>query len=261
MEACFSVNRIDDGVSYFDKMNNLELKPDATAYHKLVGGLVGFSMVDKAQEYFDQMKEKGVSQSISTYETLLKAYIAADRLDDAVKVAKGILLDEKVVFSDGMRELLEGALRGDGRENDIAKLYEDVEREKVEAEARAAEEKARAEALAREERERRRAEIAAKDEAAAKASAAAIEAILAHKRKTENEGAPAPDANTLDGGFLSKLVGLKSAGEGALQGNPTEGADDGEGALQGNPTESGDDEEGEFQGNPTERNGDNVPYL
>ena len=237
MEACFSVDRIDDGISYFDKMNNLELKPDATAYHKLVDGLVGFSMIDKAQEYFDQMKEKGVSPSISTYETLLKAYIAADRLDDAVKVAKGILLDEKVVFSDGMKELLEGALRGDGRENDITKLYEDVEREKAEAEARAAEEKAKAEALAREERERRRAEIAAKDEAAAKASAAAIEAILAHKRKTENEGAPAPDANTLDGGFLSKL-GLKSAGEGALQGNPTESGDDGEGALQGNPTES-----------------------
>ncbi|EES19865.1 pentatricopeptide repeat-containing protein At3g49240 [Sorghum bicolor] len=257
MEACFSVDRIDDGISYFDKMDELELKPDATAYHKLVDGLVGFSMVDKAQEYFDQMKEKGVSPSISSYETLLKAYIAADRLDDAVKVAKGILLDEKVVFSDGMRELLEGALRGDGREDDIVKLYEDVEREKAEAEARAAEEKARAEALAREERERRRAEIAAKDEAAAKASAAAIEAILAHKRKIGNEGAPASDANTLDGGFLSKL-GLKSAGEGALQGNATESGDDGEVALQGNPTESGDDGEGALQDDPTERNGDNV---
>lgn len=230
MEACFSVDRIDDGISYFDKMDKLELKPDATAYHKLVDGLVGFSMVDKAQEYFDQMKEKGVSPSISSYETLLKAYITADRLDDAVKVAKGILLDEKVVFSDGMKELLEGALHGDGREDDISKLYEDVEREKAEAEARAAEEKARAEALAKEERERRRAEIAAKDEAAAKASAAAIEAILAHKRKTENEGAPAPDANTLDGGFLSKL-GLRPAG-GALQGSPTErNGDDGQGHL------------------------------
>ncbi|KAJ1263787.1 hypothetical protein BS78_09G213800 [Paspalum vaginatum] len=219
MEACFSVNRVDDGVSYFDKMDKLELKPDATAYHKLVDGLVGFSKVDKAQEYFDQMKEKGINPSISSYETLLKAYIAAERLDDAVKVAKCILLDEKVVFSDGMRELLEGALHGDGREDGIAKLYEDVEREKAEAEARAAEEKARAEALAKEERERRRAEVAAKDEAAAKASAAAIEAILAHKRKTENGAAPASDSNTLDGGFLSKL-GLRSAGEGAPQGSP-----------------------------------------
>ncbi|KAL6609589.1 hypothetical protein ACP70R_039558 [Stipagrostis hirtigluma subsp. patula] len=220
MEACFNVDRIDDGICYFDKMAELELKPDATAYHKIVDGLVGFSMPDKAQDYFDQMKEKGISPSISTYETLLKAYVANDRLDDAAKVAKGILLDEHVVFSNEMRELFEGALRGDGREDDIARFYEDVEREKAEAEARAAEEKARAEALAREERERRRAEAAAKDEAAARASAAAIEAILAHKRKTENgTEAPAPDANSLDGGFLSKL-GIRSAGEDAGQGTP-----------------------------------------
>jgi len=233
MESCFSVDRIDDGISYFDKMDGLELKPDAITYHKLLGGLVGFSMLDKAQEYFDQMKGKGVSPSISSYETLLKAYVAAGQLDDAANIAKAILLDEKVVFSDEMRELLEGALRGGGWEDDITKLYEDVERQHAEADARAAEEKARAEALVKEERERRRAEAAAKDEDAAKASAAAIEAILAHKRKKESEVSPAPDANTLDGGFLSKL-GLRSAGEGALQGTPqiTEGmGDDGQGQL------------------------------
>ncbi|KAK3134991.1 hypothetical protein QOZ80_5BG0413320 [Eleusine coracana subsp. coracana] len=218
MEACFNVDGIDDGTSYFDKMAELELKPDANAYHKLVDGLVGFSMLDKARDYFDQMKEKGVSPSISSYETLLKAYVGAGRLDDAAEVAKGTLLDENVVFSDELRELLEEALRADGREGDIAKLYEDVEREKAEAEARAAEEKARKEALAREERERRRAEAAAKDAAAARASAAAIEAILAHKRKTENgTETPASDANTLDGGFLRKL-GIRSAGDDALQG-------------------------------------------
>ncbi|CAN6332286.1 unnamed protein product [Urochloa humidicola] len=231
MEACFRTDRINDGISYFDKMDELELKPDATAYHKLVDGLVSFSMLDKAQEYFDQMKGKGVSPSISSYETLLKAQVAAGRLDNAAKVAKGILLDEKVVFSDEMRELLEGALRGEGREDDISKLYEDVEREKAEAEAQAAEEKARAETLAKEERDRRRAEAAAKDEAAAKASAAAIEAILAHKRKMES-GVSSPDANSLDGGFLSKL-GLKSAGEHALQGTPqnTERTGEGQGQL------------------------------
>ncbi|KAL6851731.1 hypothetical protein ACP4OV_020295 [Aristida adscensionis] len=206
MEACFIVDRIDDGICYFDKMAELELKPDATAYHKLVDGLVGFSMLDKAQEYFDQMKEKGVSPSISTYEKLLKAYVVDGRLDDAVNVGKCILLDDKVVFSNETRELLEGALRGDGREDDIVKFYKDVEREKAEAEARAEEEKARADALAREEMERRRAEIAAKDEAAARASAAAIEAILAHRKKTENgTEVPPPNPNTLDGGFLSKL--------------------------------------------------------
>ncbi|XP_044981387.1 pentatricopeptide repeat-containing protein At3g49240, mitochondrial-like [Hordeum vulgare subsp. vulgare] len=222
MEACFKADRIDDGISYFDKMAELELKPDASAYHRIVDGLVGLSLLDKAQEYFDQMREKGIHPSIATYETLLKAYVdvGAARLDDAAKVAKCILLDENVVFSDEMRELLEGALRGEGREDDIAKLYEDVEREKAEAVLRAEEEKARAEALAREERAARRAEAAAKDEAAAKASAAAIEAIIGHRRKTEGETAePASTPNALGGGFLSRL-GLSSPGEGAPQDTP-----------------------------------------
>lgn len=222
MEACFKTDRIDDGISYFDRMTELELKPDASAYHRIVDGLVGLSLLDKAQEYFDQMREKEINPSIATYETLLNAYVGvgATRLDDAAKVAKCILLDENVVFSDEMRELLEGALRGEGREDDIAKLYEDVEREKAEAVLRAEEEKARAEALAREERAARRAEAAAKDEAAAKASAAAIEAIIGHRRKTEGETAePASTPNALDGGLLSRL-GLSSPGAGAPQDTP-----------------------------------------
>jgi pentatricopeptide repeat protein len=196
------------------------LKPDASAYHRIVDGLVGLSLLDKAQEYFDQMREKEINPSIETYETLIKAYVAVTRLDDAAKIAKSILLDEKVVFGDEIRELLEGGLRGEGREDDIAKLYEDVEREKAEAAVRVAEERARADALAREERAARRAEVAAKDEAAAKASAAAIDAILGHRRKTEGKTeASASTPNALDGGLLSRL-GLKSTGEGALRDMP-----------------------------------------
>jgi membrane protein involved in colicin uptake len=66
-------------------------------------------------------------------------------------------------------------------------LYEDVEREKAEAAARAAEEKARAEALAKEEEERKKAEAKAKEEAAARASRAAIEAVLGRKKEGEND--------------------------------------------------------------------------
>uniref|UniRef100_J3M969 Pentacotripeptide-repeat region of PRORP domain-containing protein n=2 Tax=Oryza brachyantha TaxID=4533 RepID=J3M969_ORYBR len=216
MEGCFRVDRIDNGINYFSRMSELELKPDANAYHKLVDGLIGFGMLDNAHTYFDQMKQQEITPSIASYKALLKAYIGAARLDRSTDVAKDILLDEKLVFSDEMRELLEGALREAGREGDITKLYEDVEREKAEAAARAEEEKARADALAREEREKRRAEAAAKDEAAARASAAAIEAILGHKRKTENVTGES-DANTVDGGFRS-MFGITSAGDGALHG-------------------------------------------
>uniref|UniRef100_A0A0D9WJ05 Pentacotripeptide-repeat region of PRORP domain-containing protein n=1 Tax=Leersia perrieri TaxID=77586 RepID=A0A0D9WJ05_9ORYZ len=218
MEGCFRVDRIDEGINYFDKMDELELKPDATAYHKIADGLIGHGMLDKARMYIDRMRVKEISPSTASYEALLKAYVAAARLDDSIGITKVILLDEKVAFSDEMKELLEGALCGEGRKDDITKLYEDVEKEKAEAAARAAEEKERADALAREEREKRRAEAAAKDEAAARASAAAIEAILGHKRRTENvTGEPAPDANIMDSEFQSRF-GITSDGDGALQG-------------------------------------------
>ncbi|XP_052155192.1 pentatricopeptide repeat-containing protein At3g49240, mitochondrial-like [Oryza glaberrima] len=223
MQGCFRVDRIDEGINYFDGMAELGLKPDATAYHKIVDGLIGFGMLDNAHGYLDKMRGKEISPSIASYEALLKAYIGEASLDKSIDIAKDILLDEKVVFSDEMRDLLEGALREAGREGDITKLYEDVEEKKAVAAARAEEEKAKAEALAREEREKRRAEAAAKDEAAARASAAAIEAILGHKRKTENvTGEPAPDANSLDGVFQSRF-GITSAGDGALQGTSSGG--------------------------------------
>ncbi|KAI5019857.1 hypothetical protein ZWY2020_044745 [Hordeum vulgare] len=255
VDAYCAAGRFEDAIAVFRRMGEYKVVPDVAAYNNLIRHLGLNRLVDEAEVLHKEMceqilvadeetcvllmeacfkadradngvlrsdEEKGIHPSIATYETLLKAYVdvGAAQLDDAAKVAKCILLDENVVFSDEMRELLEGALRGEGREDDIAKLYEDVEREKAEAVLRAGEEKARAEALAREERAARRAEAAAKDEAAAKASAAAIEAIIGHRRKTEGETAePASTPNALSGGFLSRL-GLSSPGEGAPQDTP-----------------------------------------
>uniref|UniRef100_A0A0E0BIK7 Pentacotripeptide-repeat region of PRORP domain-containing protein n=1 Tax=Oryza glumipatula TaxID=40148 RepID=A0A0E0BIK7_9ORYZ len=187
IESCFKVDRVDDSVAYFNKMFDAGLRPNANAFNKVIGGLVKVDRLDEAQGFFDKMPEKEVKPNIGSYELLLRAYIDAARLDDAIKMAKGILLDESVVFSDELKALLEGALQKDGRDGDMTKLYEDVEREKAEAAARAAEEKARAEALAKEEEERKKAEAKAKEEAAARASRAAIEAVLGRKKEGEND--------------------------------------------------------------------------
>ncbi|KAL6649923.1 hypothetical protein ACP70R_014147 [Stipagrostis hirtigluma subsp. patula] len=187
IESCFKVDRVDDAVGYFNKMFDAGLRPNANAFNKVIGGLVNVDRLDEAQGFFDMMPEKEVKPNIASYELLLKSYIDASRLDDAIKIAKAILLDESVVFSDEMKALLEGALEKEGRDGDMTKLYEDVEREKAEAAARAAEEKARAEALAKEEEERKKAEEKAKEEAAARASRAAIEAVLGRKREAEKD--------------------------------------------------------------------------
>ncbi|KAJ1277585.1 hypothetical protein BS78_04G015400 [Paspalum vaginatum] len=190
VESCFKVDRVDDAVAYFYKMFDAGLRPNANAFNKVIGGLVKVDRLDEAQGILDMMPEKEVKPNIASYELLLSAYVDAARLDDAIKVAKGILLDESVVFSDEMKALLEGALEKEGREGDMTKLYEEVETEKAEAAARAAEEKARAEALAKAEEERKKAEAKAKEEAAARASRAAIEAVLGRKKEEEKEGSP-----------------------------------------------------------------------
>jgi pentatricopeptide repeat protein len=194
IESCFKVDRVDDAVGYFNKMFDACLRPNANAFNKVIGGLLNVDRLDEAQGFFDMMPEKEVKPNIASYELLLKSYADAARLDDAIKIAKAILLDESVVFSDEVKALLEAALDIEGRDGDMTKLYEDVEREKAEAAARAAEEKARAEALAKEEEERKKAEEKAKEEAAARASRAAIEAVLGHKRESE-KGESADGAN------------------------------------------------------------------
>ncbi|KAJ4749773.1 Pentatricopeptide repeat-containing protein [Rhynchospora pubera] len=141
--------------------------------------------VDDAKGLFDEMPQREAKPDITSYEILLKAYIDKHRLDDAIKSAKRCLLDEGVIFTEEMKELLEAVLKKEGREDEIARLYEEVERERVEAAARAAEEKAKVEMAAREEEERKKAEAAAKEEAAARASRAAIEAILGRSKEGE----------------------------------------------------------------------------
>ncbi|ONK69148.1 uncharacterized protein A4U43_C05F19850 [Asparagus officinalis] len=197
MEACFRVDRVDDAIGYFRKMVEVGLKPNANSYNKVMGGLVNVGRLDEAREFFDLMVEKEVKPNLLSYEMLAKAFVEAGRLDDALKAVKGILLDENLSFSDDMKELVEEALRKEGREEDMGKLYEEVEREKAEALARAEEEKARAEALAREEEEKKKAEAAAKEAAAARASAAAIELMSGQKKLLQSKEAKEEEAGPI----------------------------------------------------------------
>lgn len=185
VDSCFGAGRPNDAIDYFDKMVESGLRPNANAYNSVIRGLVGIQKLVEARGFFDRMTEREVKPNVKSYEILLQAFCEAARVDDALKVLKDLLMDESVSLSPEMKELVEDALRKESREEDFGKLLEDVEREKAEAAARAAEEKERAEALAREEEERIKAEKAAKEAAASRASAAAIEAILGKKKSTD----------------------------------------------------------------------------
>lgn len=183
VESCLEVDHVDDAVGYFRKMVESGLRPNANAYNKVMAGLVKAARVDDAQGLFDEMPHREAKPNITSYEILMKAYIEKGRLKDAIKSAKKCLLDEGVTFTEEMKRFLEAALKKEEREDELARLYEEAEREKAEAAERAAEKKAREEAAAREEEESKKAEAAAKEEAAARASRAAIEAILSRSKE------------------------------------------------------------------------------
>nr|CAB3461589.1 unnamed protein product [Digitaria exilis] len=199
LDALGRNGRLDDALKLFDRMC-MEHDPPKTiavnlgSFNVMVDAYCRAERFQDAIEVFGKMAEKRCAPDALSYNNLIdwlgKNELVGEAeglLDDAIKIAKGILLDESVVFSDEMKTLLEGALEKEGRDGDMTKLYEDVEREKAEAAARAAEEKARAEALAKEEEEKKKAEAKAKEEAAARASRAAIEAVLGRKREAEKE--------------------------------------------------------------------------
>lgn len=204
VEACFGAGRVDDATGYFKKMVDLELKPNTNSYNKVIGGLVNVGRLDEAKEFFDLMLEKEVKPNVASFELLGKGYCDAGRLDDALKTVKSIIMDDNVSLSDEMKEIVEAALRKEGREEELGPTIEEAEREKAEALARAAEEKARAEALAKEEEERKKAQEAAEKEAAAKASAAAMDAILGRNRSTENKEEPNSLSSPLKGLFTDR---------------------------------------------------------
>ncbi|KAK8936039.1 Pentatricopeptide repeat-containing protein [Platanthera zijinensis] len=196
VESYFGAGRPSDAIDCFNKMVDSGLRPNANAYNQAIGGLADVRRLDEARGFFDRMVEREVKPNVASYEILLQAYCRDERVDDALRVLKDLLMDESVSLSQDMKELVESTLRKESREEDFGKLLEDVTREKAEAAARAAEEKERAEALAREEEERVKAEKAAKEAAAARASAAAIEAVLGRKRladaKDEGDDSSSP---------------------------------------------------------------------
>ncbi|OAY68767.1 Pentatricopeptide repeat-containing protein [Ananas comosus] len=204
----------------------------AVSYNSVLDALGRHGKLDDAIKLFDRMiKEhdppRRIAVNLGSFNVMVVAFCIAGRFNDAIKVfgemgerkctpdtlsynnlidqlGKNQLVGQAEEF-DEMKELLEGALRKVGREEDIAKMYEDVEREKAERAARAAEEKARAEALAREEEERKKAEAAAKEAAAARASQAAIEAVLGRRKEAAKEESPDGGSNPEDGGILKRL--------------------------------------------------------
>ncbi|XP_058100450.1 pentatricopeptide repeat-containing protein At3g49240, mitochondrial [Magnolia sinica] len=140
VDACFAEGRVDDAAQYFRKMVESGLTPNVAAYNKVIGGLLKEGKVDEAKVFFDQMVEK-LKPDSGSYATMLRGLCEGGKLDEALKMVGDVLKEDSdgAILTSELREFVAEALRKEGREEELTRLFEEREREKAEALAKEAE--------------------------------------------------------------------------------------------------------------------------
>ncbi|XP_058206189.1 pentatricopeptide repeat-containing protein At3g49240, mitochondrial [Rhododendron vialii] len=148
MDSCFRDGRPDDAAGYFKTMVDSKLRPNLGVYNRLIEGLVKVGKVDEAKSFYELMVGK-LKMDDASYELMMKALFGIGKADEVLAMVGGLLRDEGLEFSAELQEFVKGELGKEGREEDLVKLLEDVEREKAEAAAKEAEAAEKAKASAR----------------------------------------------------------------------------------------------------------------
>ncbi|KAL2540268.1 Pentatricopeptide repeat-containing protein [Abeliophyllum distichum] len=148
MDTCFKDNRPNDAARYFRTMVESKLRPNLGVYSRLVDGLVKVGKIDEAKTFFDMMVPK-LRMNDDAYKFIMNALFEVGRHDDVLKIVDRMLREDPNDFTDELQEFIREGLRKDGREGELTKLKEDLEREKAEAAARVAEAAERAKASSR----------------------------------------------------------------------------------------------------------------
>ncbi|KAA8540042.1 hypothetical protein F0562_026734 [Nyssa sinensis] len=148
MDTCFKESRPDDAAGYFRTMVESKSRPNLAVYNRLVEGLVKVGKIEEAKSFFDLMVGK-LKMDDASYEFMMGALFETGKVDEVLKMVDTILRDDGLEFSAELQEFVKEELRKLGREEDLVKLMEEVEREKAEAAAKEAEAAEKAKSSAR----------------------------------------------------------------------------------------------------------------
>ncbi|GFY84074.1 pentatricopeptide repeat (PPR) superfamily protein [Actinidia rufa] len=148
MDSCFKVDQPDAAAGYFRTMVDSKLRPNLAVYNKLVVGLVEVGKVDEVKWFYDLLVGKLMMDDAS-YEFMMQALFEVGKADEVLNMVGTLLRDEAFEFSAELQDFVKGELSKEGREEELVKLMEDVEREKAAAAAKEAEAAEKAKASAR----------------------------------------------------------------------------------------------------------------
>ncbi|KAL0400597.1 UNVERIFIED_CONTAM: Pentatricopeptide repeat-containing protein, mitochondrial [Sesamum latifolium] len=164
--------RFSDAIEVFNSMGEKRCSPDTLIYNvlidqlcsndklaeaeelykgmgdKKVGRLVKVGKVDEAKSFFDLMVPK-LRMNDDAYKFIMNALFEVGKHDEVLRMVDGMLREDPNDFTEEVEEFVREGLRKEGREDEVTNLKLDIEREKAEAAAKAAEEAERAKASAR----------------------------------------------------------------------------------------------------------------
>lgn len=148
MDTCFEEDRPDDAAGYFKTMVESKLRPNLGVYSRCVEGLVKVGKVDEAKSFFDMMVGK-LRMDDASYKFIMKSLFDIGKPDEVLEIVGSMLRDDPSDFTTELQEFAKEELGKLGREDEVVKLMEDIEREKAEAIAAAAEAAEKSKASAR----------------------------------------------------------------------------------------------------------------
>ncbi|GER34312.1 pentatricopeptide repeat-containing protein [Striga asiatica] len=148
MDTCFKENRPDDAAQYFKTMVESKLKPNLAVYNRLVEGLVRVGKIDEAKSFFDLMVPK-LRMNDDSYKFIMNALFENGKHDDVMGIVSRMLREDPCDFTEEVEEFVREGMRKQGREDEVAAMKAEVEREKAESAARVAAEAERAKESAR----------------------------------------------------------------------------------------------------------------
>lgn len=148
MDTCFKEDRPDDAAGYFKTMVEAKLRPNLGVYSRCVEGLVKVGKADEAKSFFDMMVGK-LRMDDASYKFIMKSLFDIGMPEEVLQIVASMLRDDPSDFTTELQEFAKEELGKLGREDEVVKLMEDIQREKAEAIAAAAEAAEKAKASAR----------------------------------------------------------------------------------------------------------------
>ncbi|XP_021734396.1 pentatricopeptide repeat-containing protein At1g10270-like [Chenopodium quinoa] len=90
VNECFKEGKFEEAVSTFKKvgikMGSRQFAMDVAGYNNIIVRFAEHGMIQKAEEFFTELKSKSLSPDVTGYRTLIDAYLKDQRIDDAMRM-------------------------------------------------------------------------------------------------------------------------------------------------------------------------------